>query len=449
MINEQTKNIFFLGIGGIGMSALAQYYHRAGYAVAGYDRTPSAITQQLSELNITVSHNQEVNWLKNLNWNWENTLVVYTPAVDKNSQYFTYFNSINQHLYKRSQLVGHLSKGYKTIAIAGTHGKTTTSAIVTHLLKEAGKKIIALVGGVMNNYKNNLIWDDNAEYLVVEADEFDRSFHSLHPDAAIITSCEPDHLDIYKTDEAFYEAFKVFNGQINKNGVLVVHQDAVQKLESSTTAKTISYSYSNKSEVSNGNITFAIPSLESSFTWKIPGIHNIENATAALILLHELGISINALQNGLKTFEGVHRRFQYHLQTPSKILIDDYAHHPSEIKMVEKSCRALYPNKKIQALFQPHLFSRTKDFMTEFAEALSAFDEQVLLDIYPAREEPIEDINSSALLELIKGDSKKQVSKEDLATAVKNSSCEITVMMGAGDINLLLPSITKELEVSV
>lgn len=449
MINEQTKNIFFLGIGGIGMSALAQYYHRAGYSIAGYDRTSSAITQQLIDLNINVSHAQEVDWLKTLGWNWKETLVIYTPAVDKKSPYFSFFNSINQPLYKRSQLVGHLSKDYKTIAIAGTHGKTTTSAIVTHLLKEAGKKIIALVGGVMNNYKNNLIWDDNAEYLVVEADEFDRSFHALHPNAAIVTSCEPDHLDIYKTEEAFYDAFKIFINQIDEKGTLIIHDDAQKRLATNTHVKKIGYSFEDNSTVRNGEITFTISTLKNSFTWKTPGIHNIDNATAAILLLHELGLSITTLQSGLKTFEGVHRRFQYHLKTENKIVIDDYAHHPSEIKMVEKSCRALYPNKKIQALFQPHLFSRTNDFMNEFAESLSAFDEQVLLDIYPAREEPIEGVSSQVLLELIKGNSKKVVRKENLAEAVKETSCEITVMMGAGDINLLLPEITKSLEVSI
>lgn len=447
-------NIYFIGIGGIGMSAIARYFNYIGKNVAGYDKTPTELTNKLQEEGIIIHFEDNINCIpenfKNLE-EIKNTLIIYTPAIPNNHTELNYFIKNNFNIKKRSVVLGEISNNYKTIAVAGTHGKTTTSSLIAHILKEAGKNIIAFLGGVTQNYNSNLILDNNAEWLIAEADEFDKSFLTLHPEIAVITSIDADHLDIYENAENMQKTYCLFAQNVKEK--LIVKKEISKQINISS-ALTYSIKESDSdyfgSEIciKEANYFFNLfykNQLIKNIAVGLPGIHNVENAVAASAACFEAGVDILNIKKGISTFNGVKRRFEYHIKSKDLILIDDYAHHPEELKNCILSVKELYPTKKITGVFQPHLFSRTKDFAMEFAKSLDLLDELFLLDIYPARELPMEGVNSEMLLKLMKNKNKQLVSKEKLVAEIAKEKIEVLLIMGAGDIDRLVEPIKKNL----
>ncbi len=454
----QYKKVYFLGIGGIGMSALARYFNHLGMTVCGYDKTPTPLTQRLSEEGIKIHYTDEgAQTIANHDLNINDTLVVLTPAIPKD---FAEWNVLQDHQFtikKRAEILGLISENYTTIAVAGTHGKTTTSSLVAHLLYHSGKNCLAFLGGIATNYQTNLLLPFNNKtpaICVVEADEYDRSFLKLSPTYSIINSMDPDHLDIYGSEASFHQGFQDFANRLNKDGILFYKQNLPLNFND---GKHLSFSISEtESDIIAENIRIEsgvyifdyfncqtgvrISNLESG----IPGSHNVENAVAAISAVLAVGLKADEIRDGLKTFQGVKRRFEYILKHPKHIFIDDYAHHPEELRAFISSVRALYPNQKITGAFQPHLFSRTRDFVDGFAESLNLLDEVFLLDIYPARELPIEGITSEIIFNKLHN--KKSIcSKEMLAKLVTASNPEVMVSLGAGDIDALVLPIKNEL----
>lgn len=451
MINGNQKTIYFLGIGGIGMSALAKYFIQQKATVYGYDLTPTKITDELSEMGAKIHFEDNPNLLpQNIDF------AIYTPAIPKTHKELNSIINRNIPLLKRSQILGEISKNYNTIAVAGTHGKTTTSAICAQLFKEAGIKINAFVGGITNNFKSNYHFDENAQNLIVEADEFDRSFLTLMPNTAIITSMDADHLDIYNSAENLINSFLDFIKKIKNNGTLIYHSSL--NFPKNEPIKYYSYSLNDSSadlfafNIKQQNAGFAFDLNFKNIIYKniifnYPGTHNLENAIAACgALLTNYSIDENQLSNALASFTGVHRRFEIVLETENTILIDDYAHHPTEIKNCLQAVKSKYPNKEITAVFQPHLYSRTRDFADDFAKELSSANTIILLPIYPAREEPIEGINSQLLINKINNKNKILVSYNQLVNHIAETKHQIIVIMGAGDIDKLVPLVKKQLE---
>ena len=439
------QNIYFIGIGGIGMSALAFYFKKAGKNVAGYDKTPSRITSSLESAGIDIHYTDLKTAIAYPYDNKEQTLVVYTPAVSDSFGELVHFRDNGFVIKKRAEVLGLITHSMQCLAVAGTHGKTTTSSILGHLLAATNAPVTAFVGGVTNNYNGNLIQKGN-EVVVVEADEFDRSFLQLQPDLLCITSIDPDHLDIYDNEEDFTNTFKEFaalvpvKNRFVKNGL---------PIEGTTIGieDTADFSAQNI-RVQNGQYIFDIKhpnGLFKDLKTNLPGRHNLFNATTAIAMAIEYGTSVEKLPEALSTYTGVNRRFTYRIQTESLILIDDYAHHPTEIAAVRQSLNELYPEEEVLAIFQPHLFSRTKDFMNDFAKELSLFSEVALLDIYPARELPIAGITSEALLERITLSRKQITTKENLTRLVKEANKKVVVMMGAGDIGVEILKVTENL----
>ena len=441
------KYVYFLGIGGIGMSALARWFATNGFAVAGYDRTPTALTQKLQEEGILVHFDDDINQVPALFIEHKSqTLVIFTPAIPKNHVTYNYLKDNGFVLQKRAQVLGLLAGGMFTLAVAGTHGKTTTSSMLAHLLRHSGLNCAAFLGGITQNYGTNLLinapTDDLSKvFCVVEADEFDRSFLTLFPQMAIVTSTDADHLDIYGDHGSMLESFAEFVTQIKPNGHLFMRQGL--RLAVHTTAQVSEYAldsgayHAQNVRVEDACFVFDIVypnGVVSDISMQVPGFHNVENAVAAAAVGLAVGLSAAQIKNGLETFGGVKRRFEYHLKTDRKVLIDDYAHHPAEVEAFLRSVKALYPNRHVTAIFQPHLFSRTRDFAAEFAQSLSIADHLILLDIYPARELPMADVTSDLIFDPVTC-TKVQCSKSELLEVIKNSPTDVVVTIGAGDID--------------
>ncbi|WP_179004885.1 UDP-N-acetylmuramate--L-alanine ligase [Winogradskyella forsetii] len=429
------SSIYFIGIGGIGMSALARYFVANGKQVAGYDKTPTEITNSLEDLGIAIHFEDDIKNVSETFLNPEKTLVVYTPAIPKNHAEFNYFKDNNFKVSKRSTVLGEITKQTVCLAVAGTHGKTTTTSILGHLLNVCGVPVTAFLGGISENYNSNLIIN-GTEVTVVEADEFDRSFLTLSPDLACITSMDADHLDIYGNADELIKTFKDFSECIKPNGKLFVKNGLPLKGITYGIEDDSDYSAQNIS-IENGSYVFDINTpngIHKNFKFSLPGRHNLSNAIVALAMAVEYGCSYEALAKGLESYKGVKRRFTYQIKTEDFVFIDDYAHHPEEINAVHQAVREMYPDKKVLAIFQPHLFSRTKDFVDGFAESLSKFDELLLLEIYPARELPIEGVTSKWLLHKIQNSNKKVIEKSEIIDEIRKSKAQIVLTIGAGDI---------------
>ncbi len=443
---KNIQNFYFVGIGGIGMSALARYFKLQGKEVYGYDKTSSDITRNLISEGISIQFEDEVASLPKTIQDKENTWVIYTPAIPKSNKMLSWFSTENYTLLKRAKLLGEISKNSICLAVAGTHGKTTTSAILGHLLADCKMSVTAFLGGISENYHSNLIHNGN-DIMVVEADEFDRSFLQLSPDIACITSMDADHLDIYKDASDLEKTFVTFSELLpNKENLLF--QKGLS-LEGKTVSATEEADFQAKNvRIENGSYVFDLktPSEEiKNFRFHLPGRHNMFNAVTALGMAILVGTPTECLPKALNNFKGVKRRFSYKIKTENLVLIDDYAHHPTEIDALFQAVTEMYPNKEKLIVFQPHLFSRTRDFASGFAKSLSQFDEVILLDIYPAREEAILGITSEWLLEQITIENKKVVSKVELPNEVKRSKSVVKLLVGAGDIGVEVESVTKYL----
>tara|TARA_R110002111_G_scaffold78338_1_gene124222 strand:- start:4726 stop:6078 length:1353 start_codon:yes stop_codon:yes gene_type:complete len=428
-------NVYFIGVGGIGMSAIARYFVANGKQVAGYDKTPTEITKSLEDLGVEIHFEDDIKYIANSFLNPENTLVVYTPAVPKNHSELNYFKDNNFNVLKRSAVLGEITKQTVCLAVAGTHGKTTTTSILGHLLNVCNVPVTAFLGGIGENYNSNLILN-GTDVTVVEADEFDRSFLTLSPDLACITSMDADHLDIYGNAEELVKSFKDFSECIKPEGKLFVRNGLPLKGITYGIEDDSDYSAQNIS-IENGSYIFDVKTpkgIQKGFKFSLPGRHNLSNAIIALAMALEYGCSYNDLAIGLETYKGVKRRFTYQIKTDDFVFIDDYAHHPEEIKAVYQAVREMYPGMRVLAIFQPHLFSRTKDFVDGFAESLSKFDELLLLDIYPARELPMEGITSEWLLKKINNPNKKLIQKSEIINEIQKSDAQIVLTIGAGDI---------------
>ncbi|WP_159469168.1 UDP-N-acetylmuramate--L-alanine ligase [Dyadobacter sp. 3J3] len=448
------KYIYFVGIGGIGMSALARWFKANSFQVAGYDKTLTPLVQTLISEGIPVNLEDEIeNIPAEFIADPSQTLIVYTPAVPVQHKQMNYFRQENFMILKRSQVLGMLTKNLKTVGVAGTHGKTTTSSIVAHILRYADVNTTAFLGGITQNYGTNLLLNAPTENLsevvcVVEADEFDRSFLTLFPEIAIVTSTDADHLDIYGKHENVLESFREYVGQIDEDGALFMKKGL--DLASSTKAKVFTYSlqegdyHADNVRIENARFVFDIVHPEGvieNVAMKIPGYHNIENSLAASAVALYLGVSSENIKGALESYKGVKRRFEYQVELPSKVYIDDYAHHPAEIEAFLSSVKALYPGRHVTGIFQPHLFTRTRDFADGFAASLSKVDRLLLLDIYPARELPIEGVNSDMLLDKVTITDKNLVSKKDVLDLLPKLNTDIVVTIGAGDIDTLVEPI--------
>ena len=442
---NQIHNVYFIGIGGIGMSALARYFHTLGKSVAGYDKTSTELTDELIQSGISIHFEDKIDLIPS-EFSKENTLVVITPAVPKNHSQWNYFLEREFEIKKRAEVLGIITKNTFCFAVAGTHGKTTTSSILAHILFQSGVDVTSFLGGIVENYNSNLVGNGKT-VTVVEADEFDRSFLHLHPNIACITSMDADHLDIYGDKASIEASFEEFASKIeNKYNLFVTTQLPLA-------GKTVGVNEPADFEATNIRIEnsayiFDIKTnneLISDVRFALPGKHNLTNALMAFAMAKTYGVSDEDSKKALASFKGVRRRFSYQIQSDNLVYIDDYAHHPTEINAVHQAVSELYPNEKVLAIFQPHLFSRTRDFIDDFAKSLSAFDEVILLDIYPARELPIEDVNSAWLLGKMTNANKKLVLKENLISTILKSDAKVIVTIGAGDIGELVKPIKEAL----
>ena len=442
MIKQQ---LYFLGIGGIGMSALAQYFIQQGHEVYGYDRIETEITDKLIQLGARVYTDDRVDRIPSVCKNKANTTIVFTPAIPQNSPQLEFFRAYGFDIFKRSEVLGELSKDLYCLAVAGTHGKTTTSSILAHLLRESGKKITAFLGGISSNFGSNFI-SEGKEYMVVEADEFDRSFLTLHPDLLCITSMDADHLDIYQNLENLETSFHSFASLVsNPNRRWVGEGIDVSGITFGTSKQ--SEVWVEHVRVKNGHYVFDFHSKDQTLKnlqFPLAGEHNLMNATVAIAMALSVGCDPQSIAMALKYFRGVDRRFSVRIQKPA-VVIDDYAHHPTEIKQMADAVKQFYPSAKRIAVFQPHLFSRTRDFCEGFADSLSQFDHTILLDIYPARELPIPGVSSQSILEMMSG-SAEIVSKSQLSEKVADAGADVIVVMGAGDIADEVQSIVEYLK---
>ncbi len=444
------KKIYFLGIGGIGMSALARYFHLKGFEVSGYDKTPSPLTDTLIEEGISI-HFEDLGDEIATQIEKESTLVIYTPAIPKNMLEYNFIVNQQFNILKRAQILGLITRNSKGLCVAGTHGKTTTSTMLAHILYTSSLKCNAFLGGISTNYNTNFIASTSSEFTVIEADEFDRSFLQLNPFASIITACDADHLDIYGDEETFLKGFQDYADLINTNGVLVIKKGLPIK----RSAKTLTYSLTDEADFQGKNLRYenGLQVIDVYFEGKawgnialgLPGIHNAENALACIALCVFLGLSEDEIRLGLESFLGVKRRFEYHVKSDGITYIDDYAHHPTELKALIDSVRLLYPTKQISIVFQPHLFSRTNDFMEGFAHELSQVDNLYLLPIYPARELPMEGVTSDVLLAKISCPSKYLVKNEELLNVIELTSNQVVISVGAGDIDRLVKPLKEKI----
>lgn len=449
---NQLHTIYFLGVGGIGMSALARYFLAQGCKVSGYDKTKTKLTEQLCAEGVAIHYEEDENKIPVEIFHQINqAIVVYTPAIPKNHKEWLFLQEKNIKCYKRSEILGFISQKYFTIAVAGTHGKTTTSSMIAHVLNQSGVKCNAFLGGISLNFNSNLLLHPEAEMVVVEADEFDRSFLTLTPNIAVITSLDADHLDVYSNKQQMDNAYKEFVQRINPNGVLITKQAYRTALDAER-LKVLTYSIEQKADFSmvskkavDGNFSVALqtPSEKvNELLIGLPGIHNIENGIAAYAVAKELGIDTDLIIKALASYRGVKRRFEFHVKTADLVYIDDYAHHPTELSFTINSIKELFPNKKITGIFQPHLYSRTRDFADEFAQSLSLLDELILLEIYPARELPIKGVSAEMLLEKVTITNKQLVPINEVLNYVENHQPQVLVTLGAGDIDTLVEPIS-------
>jgi UDP-N-acetylmuramate--alanine ligase len=457
---NQINNVYFIGIGGIGMSALARYFQYIGKNVSGYDKTPSTLTSELIESGIAIHFEDNINLIPK-DYFVENTLVIITPAVPKSHSQWNYFLERDYEVKKRAEVLGIITKDTFCFAVAGTHGKTTTSSILGHILYESGADVTAFIGGIVENYNSNLIGSGKT-VTVVEADEFDRSFLHLHPNIACVTSMDADHLDIYGDDASIKASFREFADKVeDKNNLFVINglelegitcsasDNLSESLEAIPPLGDRGLFYAHNIRIIDGWYVFDVKTpteIIKELKFGLPGKHNLTNALLALAMARTFGTPTESIAKALATFKGVKRRFSFQIRKEDFVYIDDYAHHPTEINAVHQAVCELYPNQKVLAVFQPHLFSRTKDFADDFAKSLSQFDEILLLDIYPARELPMEGITSQWLLNKIENKNKKLIQKKELISLLQSSDATVIVTIGAGDIGEMVPEIKKALE---
>ena len=449
---KDIKAVYFVGAGGIGMSAIARYFIKKGLVVAGYDKTPSDLTKRLETEGMLIHYEENVDEIPHECKKKESCLVIYTPAIPAEHKELTFFRENGFEIQKRAQVLGTLTKSHKGLCVAGTHGKTTTSTMCAHIMHQSHLDCNAFLGGISKNYGTNYILSDS-DFVVIEADEFDRSFHWLRPWMSVITSTDPDHLDIYGTKEAYLESFRHYTELIQPGGALIIHRDLEMKENIQPNVRSYDYSL-NKGDfhaenicIENGEITFDfISPIES-----IKGVQlgqpvpiNIENGIAAMAMAQLNGCTAEELKYGMQTYGGVDRRFDFKIKTSKMVFLSDYAHHPKEIFQSAKSIRELYKDKHITAIFQPHLYTRTRDFYKDFADALSQLDEVILTEIYPARELPIEGVTSKLIYDNLKpGVKKEMIQKTDVLNYIKEHDFEVLIVLGAGDLDNQVPQITK------
>lgn len=453
---KDIKAVYFVGAGGIGMSALARYFIHCGLVVAGYDRTPSDLTHQLEKEGMVIHYEENVDEIPQACRERESCLVVYTPAIPATHKELTFFREHQFEIKKRSQVLGLLTDHHKGLCVAGTHGKTTTSAMCAHIMHQSSIDCNAFLGGISKNYGTNYLLSAQSDYVVIEADEFDRSFHWLHPWMTVITATDPDHLDIYGTKEAYLESFRHYTELIKKGGALILHTGLEMTPNVQEGVKTYSYSrdegdfHAENVRIERGEITFDFVSpIENVKDVRLgqPIPINIENGVAAMAMAQLAGCSASELRYGMETYRGVDRRFDFKIRTDKVVFLSDYAHHPKEIYQSAKSLRELYHDRKITAIFQPHLYTRTRDFYKEFADALSQLDEVILTEIYPAREEPIPGVTSELIYDNLKPGVKKQmIKKADVLSFVRSHDFDVLVVLGAGDLDNMVPQITRIIE---
>lgn len=453
---KDIKAVYFIGAGGIGMSAIARYFINRGFVVAGYDKTPSDLTHQLEKEGMLIHYEENLDEIPHACRKKDSCLVIYTPAIPASHKELLYFQENGFEVVKRAQVLGTLTRTHKGLCFAGTHGKTTTSTMCAHIMHQSHLDCNAFLGGISKNYGTNYILSDKSDYVVIEADEFDRSFHWLRPWMSVITSTDPDHLDIYGTKEAYLESFRHYTELIQDGGALIIHTNLEVKPNVSDKVKTFTYSrdegdfHAENININNGEITFDLISPIEN----VKGIQlgqpipiNIENSIAAMAMAQLNGCTAEELKYGMQTYTGVDRRFDFKIKNSKHVFLSDYGHHPKEVMQSAKSLKELYPNRKITAMFQPHLYTRTRDFYKDFAEALSLFDEVVLTEIYPAREEPIPGVTSKLIYDNLKeGVEKDMILKDDVLDYVKNRDFDVLVVLGAGNLDNYVPQIAKILE---
>ena len=452
---NKIKAVYFVGAGGIGMSAIARYFLKKGLVVAGYDKTPSDLTRQLQEEGMLIHYEENVDAIPEACKQKEDCLVIYTPAIPEEHQELQYFRKNAFEIQKRAQVLGTLTQAHKGLCVAGTHGKTTTSTMCAHIMHQSHLDCNAFLGGISKNYGTNYILSDS-DYVVIEADEFDRSFHWLRPWMSVITATDPDHLDIYGTKEAYLESFRHYSELIQPGGALIIHRGLEMKEHLQDGVRRYDYSLSEGDfhaehiRIENGEITFDfISPIECIKDVQLgqPIPINIENGIAAMAMAQLNGCTAEELKNGMKTYGGVDRRFDFKIKTKELVFLSDYAHHPKEIYQSAKSIRELYKDKHITAIFQPHLYTRTRDFYKDFAEALSQLDEVILTEIYPARELPIPGVTSQLIYDNLKEGVKKQmIQKADVLDFIREHEFEVLIVLGAGDLDNQVPAITKILK---
>lgn len=453
---ESIKSVYFIGAGGIGMSALVRYFLDKGKVVAGYDRTSTPLTEKLITEGAAIHYEDSVNLIPESCKDIERTLVVLTPAIPNDHSELVYFRDHGFSIQKRAQVLGIITRSSKALCVAGTHGKTTTSTMAAHLLHQSHVGCTAFLGGISKNYETNLLLSQESPYTVIEADEFDRSFHWLSPYMSVITSADPDHLDIYGTTEAYYESFEHYTTLIQPGGVLLMRKGITLQPQVQEGVQIYTYSrnegdfHAENIRIGNGEIyiDFVTPNTRiNNIQLGVPISINIENGVAAMALAHLNGATDEEIKQGMASFRGVDRRFDFKIKNDRITFLSDYAHHPSEIKQSILSIKELYTDKKITAIFQPHLYSRTKDFYSDFAESLSLLDEVILTEIYPARETPIPGVTSQLIYDRLKpGVNKTLCKKEEIINLLKDRNIEVLIILGAGDIDNYVPEIQKMLE---
>ena len=453
---KELKSIYFVGAGGIGMSAILRYFLQKGYNVGGYDRTPSELTEQLIKEGAQIHYEDNVDTINQCFKQAESTLIVYTPAIPDDHKELTYFRNNGFEIQKRAQVLGLLTNQLKGLCVAGTHGKTTTSTMAAHLLHQSHVDCNAFLGGISKNYGTNYILSEKSDFVVIEADEFDRSFHHLRPFMSVITATDPDHLDIYGTKEAYLDSFRHYTTLIQPGGALIIHKGLEMKAEVQEGVRTYEYSrnegdfHAENIRMGGGEIIFDFVTPEGfirDIQLGVPVSINIDNGIAAMALAWLNGVSEDEIRQGMKSFCGVDRRFDFKIKNDRIVYLSDYAHHPNEIEQSIRSIRDIYPEKKIAAIFQPHLYTRTRDFYREFAQSLSLLDEVVLTEIYPARELPIEGVTSQLIYDNLRpGISRKLINKADVMDYVRTGDFDVLITLGAGDLENYVSQITTELQ---
>ncbi len=441
-------NVCFLGIGGIGMSALARYFHWIGKSVSGYDRVSTSLTRELEKEGMMITYQDNVK-----NFSTEPDLVVYTPAVPDDLKLLVHYRQLGVPVLKRAEVLGLITRNVRSVAVAGSHGKTTVVTMLAHIFQTAGFEFSAFMGGISSNYQTNFLGSKDPGWVIVEADEYDRSFLHLQPHMAVITSMDADHLDVYATREKMEDAFRLFAGLVNKGGMLLTHKslDGLSGLH----PRQVCYGLESDEEITFRNIrleegkySLELYCAEGIFeaVFHAPGRHNLANALAASIIALKAGVKPEAVVKALATYKGVRRRFEIHVQNDKMVYVDDYAHHPNEIEACAQAAREFFPGRKITCIFQPHLYSRTRDFARAFAEALDKFDQIVITEIYPAREQPIPGVSSQLIAEQMQNENKQLLAREQVLSFVEKNSFEVLITMGAGDIDHFVAPIKQILE---